>query len=103
MPRICDFGLARAFLEAESTGMTTTSEYTGTPRYIAPELVNSEVSVPPTRASDMYALGCLGLEVRRGDTSLLRVFTGDPNYTIVHIRSKTLLQSTKQPSRANHC
>jgi serine/threonine protein kinase len=46
------------------SGMTTTSEHTGTTRYLAPELVASEESVPPTLASDVYALGCLGLEVR---------------------------------------
>jgi serine/threonine protein kinase len=68
-PRICDFGLARVFLEAESTGMTTTSEHTGTTRYLAPELVASEVTVYPTTASDVYALGCLGLEVRHAITT----------------------------------
>jgi serine/threonine protein kinase len=63
VPKICDFGLARVFLEAESTGMTTTSEHTGTTRYLAPELVDSEENVYPTTESDVYALGCLGLEV----------------------------------------
>jgi len=43
--------------------MTTTSEHTGTERYLAPELVISEENVKPTMASDVYALGCLGLEV----------------------------------------
>ena len=43
--------------------MTTTSEHTGTTRYLAPELVSSEENVPPTTESDVYALGCLGLEV----------------------------------------
>jgi serine/threonine protein kinase len=62
-PRICDFGLARVFLEEGSTGMTTTSEHTGTTRYLAPELVASESTVYPTTASDVYAVGCLGLEV----------------------------------------
>lgn len=62
-PRLCDFGLARIFLEDESTGLTTTSEHTGTSRYLAPELVAGEHSVHPTTASDVYALGCLGLEV----------------------------------------
>jgi serine/threonine protein kinase len=42
----------------------TTSEHTGTPRYLAPELVMSEENVYPTTASDVYTLGCLGLEVR---------------------------------------
>jgi serine/threonine protein kinase len=43
--------------------MTTTSEHTGTTRYLAPELVASEENVDPTTESDVYALGCLGLEV----------------------------------------
>jgi serine/threonine protein kinase len=43
--------------------MTTTSEHTGTTRYLAPELVASEENVYPTTESDLYALGCLGLEV----------------------------------------
>jgi serine/threonine protein kinase len=42
--------------------MTTTTEHTGTERYLAPELVTSNLPTPTT-ASDVYALGCLGLEV----------------------------------------
>jgi serine/threonine protein kinase len=63
IPKICDFGLARIFLEQASTGLTTTSEHTGTARYLAPELVASDTTVYPTLASDVYALGCLGLDV----------------------------------------
>ncbi|KIM20570.1 hypothetical protein M408DRAFT_45739, partial [Serendipita vermifera MAFF 305830] len=61
-PTICDFGLAQIFLEEGAIGMTTTSEHTGTARYLAPELVSSDHNVPPTKESDMYAVGCLGLE-----------------------------------------
>lgn len=43
--------------------MTTTTEHTGTERYLAPELVIGDADVNPTAASDVYALGCLGLEV----------------------------------------
>jgi serine/threonine protein kinase len=50
--------------------MTTTSEHTGTTRYLAPELVASEDNVYPTTESDVYALGCLGLEVRINTVSL---------------------------------
>jgi serine/threonine protein kinase len=67
------------FLEAENTGMTTTSEHTGTTRYLAPELVASEENVAPTKESDVYALGCLGLEVR---DSFPGMFTRAPNYAI---------------------
>jgi len=61
-PRICDFGLAHMFLHEGHSGLTTTSEHTGTERYLAPELIISEDR--PTVASDAYALGCIGLEVR---------------------------------------
>jgi serine/threonine protein kinase len=70
VPRICDFGLARIFSDQAGTGLTTTSEHTGTPRYLAPELVMSEASVAPTLASDVYALGCLGLVVSAHSTFL---------------------------------
>jgi serine/threonine protein kinase len=68
VPKICDFGLARLFLDEGSTGMTTTTEHTGTIPYLAPELVSSETTVYPTyptTASDVYAVGCLGLRVSR--------------------------------------
>lgn len=61
VPKLCDFGLCRIFHDEESTGMTTTSEHTGTERYLAPELVQSQ-AMYPTTASDVYAVGCLGLE-----------------------------------------
>ena len=59
---ICDFGLAQIYLEKGHTGMTTSSEHTGTPRYLAPELVG-DTPTYPTTTSDVYALGCLGLGV----------------------------------------
>ena len=62
-PRLCDFGISRILTEAGSSGLTTTSEHTGTPRYLSYELVVSEDTCTPTTASDVYALACLGLEV----------------------------------------
>jgi serine/threonine protein kinase len=59
--RICDFGLVR-ILSDESTGLVTTTTHTGTVRYLAYELVVSEQPVP-TVASDVHALGCIGLDV----------------------------------------
>lgn len=61
-PRICDFGLAQIFYDEPGSGMTTTTEHTGTDRYLAPELLTEDVDIRPTAASDVYALGCLGLE-----------------------------------------
>lgn len=61
-PRICDFGLAHIFLDEGHTDLTTTSAYCGTERYSAPELI--EEGAQPSTASDIWALGCIGLQVR---------------------------------------
>jgi hypothetical protein len=50
-------------MEEGSSGMTTTTAHTGTARYLAYELVMAEAAVP-TIASDIYATGCIGLEVQ---------------------------------------
>ncbi|PVG00589.1 kinase-like protein [Serendipita vermifera] len=60
--KLCDFGLVRVLAEGQSIGLTTTTEHTGTDRYIAPEFLISEETTVPTTASDVYALGCLGLK-----------------------------------------
>lgn len=46
----------------------TTSQHTGTERYLSYELVTAEDICQPTTASDVYALACIGLEVSQGDT-----------------------------------
>jgi serine/threonine protein kinase len=46
-----------------NTGMTTTTAHTGTTRYLAYELVQNMGVAKPTTASDIYALGCIGMEV----------------------------------------
>ena len=50
-------------MEQGHSGMTTTSAHTGTDRYLAYELVVSAGHAVPTAASDIYATGCIGLEV----------------------------------------
>jgi len=61
--RICDFGLVRIILEEgiDGGGMTSPSYHAGTERYLAIELVTVDGALP-TEASDVHALGCLGLE-----------------------------------------
>lgn len=61
MPRICDFGLARIAMEYGKCGTTTTTQYNGTVRYLALKLAKSYESFS-TRESNIWALGCLGLE-----------------------------------------
>jgi serine/threonine protein kinase len=62
--QLCDFGLARLIQAKSGSGMTTTTAHTGTVRYLAHELVKRNKATP-TKATDMYALGCLVLEVCR--------------------------------------
>jgi serine/threonine protein kinase len=50
---LSDFGLART---AESTRLTEEGQVVGTPHYLAPELIDGGDA---TRASDVYALGCV--------------------------------------------
>jgi serine/threonine protein kinase len=62
--RICDFGRVRIVLEehVSDDGLKTTSDHVGANAYPAFELARSDRALP-TAASDIYALGCLGLEV----------------------------------------
>lgn len=61
--RLSDFGLVRLFSDQDedTEGINTTSPHTGTTRYLAYELVAGDEVLLPTMASDMYALGCVGL------------------------------------------
>jgi serine/threonine protein kinase len=70
--------------------MTTTSEHTGTARYLAPELVASDITVYPTLASDVYALGCLGLDVRFGRLAQHKLMDTSSS---VHLSSTAILKS----------
>ncbi|PVF93768.1 kinase-like protein [Serendipita vermifera] len=60
-PRLCDFGLARIFLQEGSSGLSTTTAHTGTERYLAPELLTDKDALPSIE-TDIYALGCVGLK-----------------------------------------
>jgi serine/threonine protein kinase len=59
--RICDFGLVR-ILSDDAVRLNTTTKHTGTARYLAYELVVDEKPLP-TEASDVHAIGCIGLDV----------------------------------------
>lgn len=56
--KITDFGIARA-ADSVISGMTT-----GTPRYMAPEVLSGS---PPTPAADVYAFGLVAYETISGD------------------------------------
>ena len=58
---LADFGLARA---PDSTPLTREGQLVGTPHYVAPELIEG---LGATKASDVYALGCLLYECIVGE------------------------------------
>jgi eukaryotic-like serine/threonine-protein kinase len=58
---LTDFGLARS---ADSTRLTAEGQLLGTPHYLAPELIEGNEA---TRASDVYALGCVLYECLAGE------------------------------------
>ena len=67
--RLCDFGLASLLGEESGSGLTTTTDYTGTARYTAPELIDPPTDTggyKPTPPSDIFSLGCVIYEVRYG-------------------------------------
>ena len=50
-------------MNERGSGMTTTTAHAGTMRYLAYELAVAGDDACPTTASDIYAVGCIGLEV----------------------------------------
>lgn len=109
VPKICDFGLLR-LVRNHKTGVTTTTAYTGTTRYLSFELAKLEEpeesplteleesslmeldeSLPteleeplptepeeylPSTASDVHALGCIGMEFIYSWCPYRRIRTG---------------------------
>ncbi|KIO31635.1 hypothetical protein M407DRAFT_218800, partial [Tulasnella calospora MUT 4182] len=101
---LADFGLSQT-LEAEPTGLTTSSGLKGTVRYFSPELL--EQGVRPDLSSDMWAWACLALEgltgrapyaTRTGDAAvILALASGElPSETeslLIHVPDLKLLLS----------
>ena len=81
--------------------MTTTTHHTGTERYLAYELVSAGEDARPTTASDVYALGCIGLEV--GFNSFLSSESVILIDCAVHFFSSSLLQPQKLHPRYDIC
>lgn len=57
---LCDFGLSQ-MVQDDDCGLTTSKGFKGSTRYLSPELVKDEG--PRTLASDVWAWGCLLLEI----------------------------------------
>ncbi|WP_250032189.1 protein kinase domain-containing protein [Paractinoplanes maris] len=74
--KVLDFGLAVALTLADFSRITQTGEHLGTPAYMAPEQVETNLSEP---ATDLYALGCTLHEMLTGR----HVFAGSTSYAVM--------------------
>ncbi|KAG8903845.1 hypothetical protein FRB99_002660 [Tulasnella sp. 403] len=84
--QLCDFGLARNLEATPHEGSAATTGFGGTTRYLSPESV--EESIQYTLESDVWAWGCLALEIFTGlapyhdvpavGTVIVRIQRGDP-------------------------
>jgi len=68
LPKLGDFGLAKA-LEGDPTGLTTSTAFQGSIRWLATELLFDK---PRSKESDIWAFGYLALEVRSYLIHILR-------------------------------
>ncbi|WP_159062326.1 serine/threonine-protein kinase, partial [Streptomyces caniscabiei] len=84
-PMLTDFGIARL---ADSPGLTRTSEFVGTPAYVAPESAEGH---PQTSAVDIYGAGILMYELVTGRPP----FNGQTALEVLH---QHLSEEPRRPS-----
>lgn len=85
---VSDFGLAKS-LESSAIGMTRTGQYLGTPRYMAPEQVETG---PVDRRTDIYAVGLILFEMVTGESP----FKGDSTLQVMYRRVKERAPNPQQ-------
>jgi eukaryotic-like serine/threonine-protein kinase len=90
VPKVADFGLARAF--ADSRVSQAPGTVTGTVQYLAPEQVEGDQADPRT---DLYSTGIVLYELLSGDVP----FTGETSVAIAykHLRERVPPPSTSNP------
>jgi serine/threonine-protein kinase len=90
MVKVADFGLARAYAEAQ---ITEAGSVTGTVQYLSPEQLQGEPADPRT---DLYALGIVAYELLTGRLP----FTGETPMAIAykHIHDRVPRPSSRNPA-----
>ena len=88
--KVADFGLARAYADAQ---ITEAGAVTGTVQYLAPEQLRGEPADPRT---DLYSLGIVAFELLTGRLP----FTGETPMAIAykHLHERVPAPSTKSPA-----
>ena len=88
--KVADFGLARAYADAQITEAGTV---TGTVQYLSPEQLRGEPADPRT---DLYSLGVVAFELLTGRLP----FTGETPMAIAykHLHDRVPVPSTKNPA-----
>jgi eukaryotic-like serine/threonine-protein kinase len=91
VPKVADFGLARAFADARVSQAPGT--VTGTVQYLAPEQIEGDQADPRT---DLYATGIVLYELLTGQVP----FTGETSVAIAykHLRERVPPPSTTNPA-----
>jgi beta-lactam-binding protein with PASTA domain len=91
VPKVADFGLARAFADARVSQAPGT--VTGTVQYLAPEQIEGDQADPRT---DLYATGIVLYELLTGQVP----FTGETSVAIAykHLRERVPPPSTMNPA-----
>ncbi len=91
VPKLMDFGLARATSDEDATRLTQSGMILGTPAYMAPEQAAGRVDAIDAR-TDVYGLGVLLYEMLSGELP----FGGDSPMAVVH---RILHDDPAPPSR----
>jgi serine/threonine-protein kinase len=88
--KVLDFGLAKSLASSDETQLTVAGTATGTPGYMAPEVVMGE---PIDGRADLYALGCVAYFLLTGT----QVFedSNPTNLAFKHVQSTADPPSTR--------
>jgi len=69
LAKVCDFGLARQFLESQGTAVTQEATILGTPAYMSPEQIQAQ---PVDGRSDLYSLAVMVYQMVTGSLPFAR-------------------------------
>src|SRR5262249_22604092 len=87
--KVLDFGISKS-KEADSSGLTQTSNVLGSPQYMAPEQMVSSKNVDPR--ADIWALGAILYELLTGSPPFLAENMAELVYAVTNRDAPSLLE-----------